>query len=89
MACLAFIWLVAMAVGMAFKRYMLGAKGWEQIPFLDWYKAFGNLESVSCFPFCVSLDEVMNHNSKGLLASVIIMHHEIRRCSLELIGYVH
>ena len=39
--------MAAMAVGMAFKRFIVGAKGWEQIPFLDFYKAFGNLEAVS------------------------------------------
>ena len=36
-----------MAAGIVFKRFMMGAKGWEQIPLLDWYKAFGNLEAVS------------------------------------------
>ena len=33
--------------GTLFKRFILGAKGWEQIPLIDWYKAFGNLEAVS------------------------------------------
>ena len=45
-AALLFLWLLAMAGGLLFKRFMLGAKGWEQIPLLDWYKAFGNLEAV-------------------------------------------
>ena len=36
-----------MGAGMLFKRFILGAKGWEQIPFLDWFKEFGNLEAVS------------------------------------------
>jgi hypothetical protein len=36
-----------MAGGFLFKRYVLGAKGWEQIPLIDWYKAFGNLQAVS------------------------------------------
>ena len=46
-AVLLFLWLLAMAAGIVFKRFMMGAKGWEQIPLLDWYKAFGNLEAVS------------------------------------------
>lgn len=46
-AVLLFLWLIAMAAGVVFKRFMMGAKGWEQIPLLDWYKAFGNLEAVS------------------------------------------
>lgn len=45
-AVLVFLWLVAMVIGALFKRFMMGAKGWEQIPFLDCYKAFGNLEAV-------------------------------------------
>ena len=43
------VWLLAMAGGVLFKRYVFGAKGWEQIPLIDWYKAFGNLEAVSLF----------------------------------------
>ena len=46
-AVLLFVWLLAMAGGLAFKRYALGAKGWEQVPLIDWYRAFGNLQAVS------------------------------------------
>lgn len=48
-AVLVLVWLVAMAGGVLFKRYMLGAKGWEQVPLIDWYKAFGNLQAVRSF----------------------------------------
>ena len=47
-AVLLFLWLLAMIIGTLFKRFMMGAKGWEQVPLLDWYKAFGNLEAVGC-----------------------------------------
>ena len=26
----------------------MGAKGWEQIPLIGWYREFGNLQAVSC-----------------------------------------
>ncbi len=48
-AVLLFVWLLVMAGGLLFKRFILGAKGWEQVPLIDWYKAFGNLEAVSPF----------------------------------------
>ena len=47
MIILAFLWGVAMLVGILLKRIVLGAKGWEQIPFLRWYQLFGELEVVS------------------------------------------
>lgn len=46
-AVLVAVWFLAMAGGIVFKRYVQGAKGWEQIPLIDWYKAFGNLQAVS------------------------------------------
>ena len=49
MSVIFFLWLLAMALGIAYKRFIVGAKGWEQIPLLDWYKAFGNLEAVSFY----------------------------------------
>lgn len=41
------MWLVAMIGACLFKRIIQGAKGLEQIPLIDWYKEFGNLEAVS------------------------------------------
>ena len=36
-----------MLIGILVKRFAMGAKGWEQIPLLSWYKPFGELEAVS------------------------------------------
>ena len=41
------LWGVAMLIGILVKRFAMGAKGWEQIPLLSWYKLFGELEAVS------------------------------------------
>ena len=38
-----------MVGGCLYKRFMMGAKGWEQVPMLAAYKEFGNLEAVSAF----------------------------------------
>ena len=43
------VWLLAMGIGFLFKRYVQGAKGWEQVPLIDWYKDFGNLQAVSSY----------------------------------------
>lgn len=48
-AVLLFVWLLVIVGGIIIKRYVLGAKGWEQVPCIDWYKAFGNLQAVSFF----------------------------------------
>ena len=39
--------LIIMAIGLVYKRVVLGAKGWEQIPFIGVIREFGNLEAVS------------------------------------------
>jgi len=39
--------VLAMIGGFIFKRFIQGAKGWEQIPLLSWFKEFGNLQAVS------------------------------------------
>ncbi len=36
-----------MVIGFLYKRFMSGAKGWEQIPFINTYREFGDLEAVS------------------------------------------
>lgn len=54
-AVLVLVWLLAMAGGLLFKRFILGAKGWEQVPLIDWYKAFGNLEAVSFSVACLGM----------------------------------
>ncbi len=46
-AALLFLWVLAMVGGTLYKRFIMGAKGWEQVPLLNWYAAFGNLEAVS------------------------------------------
>ena len=48
-AGLVFVWLVAMVTGFLYKRFIVGAKGWEQVPLLSIYREFGNLEAVSIF----------------------------------------
>lgn len=47
MACVAGLWIIAMVVGFLYKRFILGAKGWDQFPGLKYYQEFGNLEAVS------------------------------------------
>ena len=44
---LLFLWGVVMLVGILVQRFVLGAKGWQQIPCLRWYQLFGDLEVVS------------------------------------------
>ena len=44
---LAGIWLIAMLIGFVYLRFVVGAKGYEQIPFYTYYQEFGNLEAVS------------------------------------------
>ena len=46
-ACLIVSWVVAMVLGLLYKRFLVGAKGWEQVPLIGWYREFGNLEAVS------------------------------------------
>lgn len=36
-----------MAIGVLYKRFLAGAKGWEQIPLITYYREFGNIEAVS------------------------------------------
>ena len=36
-----------MVLGLLYKRFLVGAKGWEQVPLIGWYREFGNLEAVS------------------------------------------
>ena len=48
MACIVLIWIVAMTIGTIYKRMFLGSKGFEQIPFIGFYREFGNLEAVNC-----------------------------------------
>jgi hypothetical protein len=36
-----------MVLGLVYKRFLTGAKGWEQVPLIGWYREFGNLEAVS------------------------------------------
>ena len=40
-------WLIAMVLGLLYKRFLVGAKGWEQVPLIGWYREFGNLQAVS------------------------------------------
>ena len=47
LACLVVIWMIAMGIGFLYKRFIVGAKGWEQVPLLKYYREFGNLEAVS------------------------------------------
>lgn len=46
------VWLLAMAGGLLYNRYVMGAKGWEQVPLVDWYKELGNLEADGCEFVC-------------------------------------
>ena len=39
--------MIVMVGGCVYKRFFMGAKGWEQVPVLKYYKEFGNLEAVS------------------------------------------
>ncbi len=48
------LWMVAMAIGVLYKRFVMGAKGWEQVPLLEIYREFGNLEAVSVQTYLIS-----------------------------------
>ena len=48
------IWLIAMIAGFLYLRFVVGAKGNEQIPFYSYYQEFGNLEAVSDHTICVT-----------------------------------
>ena len=52
--CLAVLWAIGMAGGFLYKRFVVGAKGWEQVPLLALYQEFGNLEAVSLPLFSVT-----------------------------------
>lgn len=52
------LWMVAMVIGCLYKRLFMGAKGWEQVPLLEFYREFGNLESVSIATHCLLTIEV-------------------------------
>lgn len=58
--------------GLLFKRFILGAKGWEQVPLIDWYKAFGNLEAVSS----ISVHEFM----KTILHCIVLYRMGVIWC---------
>ena len=42
-----------MIAGFLYLRFVVGAKGNEQIPFFSYYQEFGNLEAVSYHMICV------------------------------------
>lgn len=48
------LWLLLMVVGFLYKRFIAGAKGWEQVPFLEGYKKCGNLMADGCDFVCRS-----------------------------------
>ena len=48
------LWAVAMLGGCLYKRFLLGAKGWEQVPCLSLYRDFGNLSADGCDFVCRS-----------------------------------
>ncbi|XP_011409630.1 PREDICTED: cation-dependent mannose-6-phosphate receptor-like [Amphimedon queenslandica] len=54
MSCLVVIWLILMLIGFLYKRFFLGSKGYEQIPLIDCYRGFGNLEADGCDFVCRS-----------------------------------
>jgi len=41
------ILLVAMVIGLLYLRFVVGAKGYEQIPFYSHFVEFGNLQAVN------------------------------------------
>ena len=47
--CVMSVYLIA---GGLYQRFVLGAKGVEQIPNYEFWKDFGNLQAVSTFRFC-------------------------------------
>ncbi|CAI8013292.1 Cation-dependent mannose-6-phosphate receptor [Geodia barretti] len=40
--------------GCLYKRFVVGAKGWEQIPCISFYREFGNLMADGCDYVCRS-----------------------------------
>lgn len=48
------IWLIAMIGGFLYLRFVVGAKGYEQIPCYSYYQEFGNLEADGCDLVCRS-----------------------------------
>lgn len=52
LVCLLAIWVVVMMIGFVIKRFILGAKGLEQIPFIWYFKEFGELEADGCDLVC-------------------------------------
>ena len=49
--------MLVMVGGCVYKRFFMGAKGWEQVPALRYYKEFGNLEAVSSFFSAAARDD--------------------------------
>lgn len=48
------IWLIIMIVGFFYLRFVVGAKGYEQILFYSYYQELGNLEADGCDLVCRS-----------------------------------
>ena len=44
---------VYLLVGFLYSRFVLGAKGIDQIPNYEFWKDFGNLQAVRIFAFCI------------------------------------
>ncbi|OWF35446.1 cation-dependent mannose-6-phosphate receptor-like [Mizuhopecten yessoensis] len=61
--CVVFLYLV---LGIAYHRFMLGAKGMEQIPNYSFWQDFGNLQSDGCNLVCRTGGSVNKHTFKGL-----------------------
>lgn len=54
LACLVGLWLIAMVLGFFYKRFLVGAKGWEQVPCISFYREFGNMSADGCDYVCRS-----------------------------------
>ena len=48
-----------MILGLLYKRFLVGAKGWEQVPLIGWYREFGNLEAVSQYITTISTKYIL------------------------------
>ena len=48
------LWLIATVVGFLYKRFLVGAKGWEQVPCISLYRECGNLMADGCDYACRS-----------------------------------
>ena len=70
-AGLVFVWLVAMVIGFLYKRFIVGAKGWEQVPLLSIYREFGNLEAVSILMTFIKLTLKMCHRIHNITRIVL------------------